>query len=111
MSTEQQLAQPQVKEDCFTCKIIGSAAFAGVGVYALQMSRARAPGSVVGKRIMGGVGVCEFFPVNRSWNQFMNVFRRLFSSKCSEMVQINLMNKVQNIIFRIRYHLRSNFVQ
>ena len=46
-------------EECITCRIIGTGALAGVGFYALQMSRPKAPGSVVGKRIMGGLGVCE----------------------------------------------------
>ena len=47
-------------EDCLACRVIGTAALGGVGVYALQQSRAHAPGSVVGKRIMAGVGVCEY---------------------------------------------------
>jgi hypothetical protein len=34
---------------------------AAVGLYALDMSREHKPGSVVGKRIMGGVGVRECF--------------------------------------------------
>lgn len=45
-------------QECLTCRIIGTAALAGTGVYALNQSRAHAPGSVVGKRIMAGVGVC-----------------------------------------------------
>ena len=46
-------------QECFTCRVIGTAALAGTGVYALNQSRAHAPGSVVGKRIMAGVGVCK----------------------------------------------------
>ncbi|KAI0357888.1 hypothetical protein OH77DRAFT_1398313, partial [Trametes cingulata] len=45
--------------DCLACRVIGTVALGGVGIYALNMSRAHAPGSVVGKRIMAGVGVCE----------------------------------------------------
>ena len=45
-------------EDCLPCRIVGTGALGTVGGYALYMSRARAPGSVVGKRIMGGVGIC-----------------------------------------------------
>ena len=52
-------ALQQRPEECLTCRIIGTGALAGVGFYALQMSRPKAPGSVLGKRIMGGVGVCE----------------------------------------------------
>jgi len=55
-STPQQRITP---EECLTCRIIGTGALAGVGFYALQMSRPKAPGSVLGKRMMGGVGVCE----------------------------------------------------
>jgi hypothetical protein len=44
-----------------TCRIIGTGAMAAVGLYALDMTREHKPGSVVGKRIMGGVGVCEYF--------------------------------------------------
>ena len=46
-------------KDCMACRVIGTGALGGVGVYALNQSRAHAPGSVVGKRIMAGVGVCE----------------------------------------------------
>ncbi|KAI0783440.1 hypothetical protein C8Q75DRAFT_725843 [Abortiporus biennis] len=45
-------------KDCLTCRIIGTAALAGTGVYALNQSRAHAPGSIIGKRIMAGVGIC-----------------------------------------------------
>ena len=47
-------------QDCLTCRVIGTGALGGVGVYALNMSRAHAPGSVFGKRIMAGVGVGEY---------------------------------------------------
>ncbi len=46
-------------QDCVACRVIGTGALAGVGIYALNMSRARAPGSVMGKRIMGAVGAGE----------------------------------------------------
>ncbi|KAI0788231.1 hypothetical protein C8Q74DRAFT_1328775, partial [Fomes fomentarius] len=46
-------------QDCLACRVIGTVALGGVGMYALNQSRAHAPGSVVGKRIMAGVGVCE----------------------------------------------------
>ncbi|CAL1713662.1 unnamed protein product [Somion occarium] len=45
-------------KDCLVCRITGTGALAGVGIYALNQSRAHAPGSIVGKRIMAGVGVC-----------------------------------------------------
>jgi hypothetical protein len=82
MSTLQQPEQVQLKQqdpECITCKIIGSAAFAGVGIYALQMSRARAPGSVVGKTIMGGVGVCEYL-FFESKLRLIGLWDRLFGS-------------------------------
>lgn len=46
-------------QDCLPCRVIGTGAMAGVGIYALNMTRARAPGSIMGKRIMGAVGVGE----------------------------------------------------
>jgi hypothetical protein len=42
------------------CRIIGSGALGAAGLYALMSSRASAPGSVIGKRIVAGVGVCEW---------------------------------------------------
>ncbi|PSS34081.1 hypothetical protein PHLCEN_2v1875 [Hermanssonia centrifuga] len=50
--------QPDVYQDCLACRIVGTAALGGVGIYALNQSRAHAPGSIVGKRIMAGLGVC-----------------------------------------------------
>ena len=46
--------------ECLSCRVIGTVSLGAVGLYALQQSRARAPGSILGKRIMAGVGVCEF---------------------------------------------------
>ncbi|KAG1880175.1 hypothetical protein F4604DRAFT_1578917 [Suillus subluteus] len=43
--------------DCMTCHIIGSDASPATGIYALRMARPSAPGSIVGKRIIGGLGV------------------------------------------------------
>ena len=40
-----------------SCKVIGSTSLAAVGVYALNQSRAHQPGSLIGKRIMAGVGI------------------------------------------------------
>jgi hypothetical protein len=53
-SKQEQQLSPQ---ECLTCRIIGTGALAGVGIYALQASRPHAPGSVIGKRITAGVGV------------------------------------------------------
>ncbi len=47
-------------QDCLACRVIGTAALGGVEIYALNMSSAHTPGSVVGKRIMAGVGFCEY---------------------------------------------------
>jgi hypothetical protein len=44
-------------KECLSCRIIGSATFAGVGLYALRQSRASAPGTPAQKRIIGGLGV------------------------------------------------------
>jgi hypothetical protein len=50
--------QDKLEPECLSCRIIGTATLAIVGLYALRQSRARAPGSVLGKRIVGGLGVC-----------------------------------------------------
>jgi len=50
--------RPSTQADCLSCRIIGTATLAIVGLYALRQSRARAPGSVLGKRVVGGLGVC-----------------------------------------------------
>ncbi|KAK7689920.1 hypothetical protein QCA50_006559 [Cerrena zonata] len=52
------LAAQRKAEDCLACRVIGTGALAGVGIYALNQSRAHAPGSLIGKRIMAGLGVC-----------------------------------------------------
>ncbi|KAA1476820.1 hypothetical protein DENSPDRAFT_807738 [Dentipellis sp. KUC8613] len=44
-------------QDCAACRIIGTGTLGVVGLYALNMSRAHQPGSLIGKRIMAGVGV------------------------------------------------------
>jgi len=46
-------------QDCISCRIIGTGAMGAAGLYALSASRPHAPGSVVVKRIVAGVGVCE----------------------------------------------------
>ena len=47
----------QAVEDCLPCRIVGTLALGGVGLYALNQSRAHQPGSIVGKRIMAGLGL------------------------------------------------------
>jgi len=51
--------QPSSSNDCLTCRVTGSGALAATGIYAFRMSRPSAPGSIAGKRIMAGLGVCE----------------------------------------------------
>lgn len=43
--------------DCLSCRIIGTGALGVTGLYAINQARAHQPGSVIGKRIMAGVGV------------------------------------------------------
>ncbi|EIM82501.1 uncharacterized protein STEHIDRAFT_29839, partial [Stereum hirsutum FP-91666 SS1] len=43
-------------QDCMSCRIIGTGALAGVGIAALNKSRAHQPGSLMGKRLMAGMG-------------------------------------------------------
>ncbi|KAI0365009.1 hypothetical protein BV20DRAFT_955126 [Pilatotrama ljubarskyi] len=60
---------PRNPKDCLACRVIGTVALGGVGVYALNQSRAHAPGSVVGKRIMAGVGVCFLVASALRWTK------------------------------------------
>lgn len=58
----------RTREDCLACKLVGSAAFVGVGLYALQVahrdgtfSRVRPPGgSLIGGRLAALMGVGEY---------------------------------------------------
>lgn len=45
--------------ECLSCRLIGSTALAAVGLYALNQSRRHQPGSLIGKRIVAGVGCCR----------------------------------------------------
>lgn len=58
--------------DCLACRVIGTGALGATGIYALNMTRASALGSPLGKRVMGGVGVGTYYSEHRS------------STKCSE---------------------------
>ncbi|KAL5506926.1 hypothetical protein ACEPAH_6382 [Sanghuangporus vaninii] len=56
-------AHQAVQQECLSCKVIGTAAFGAVGVYALRQSRVPvdhpgAPKGPVARRIMAGVGFC-----------------------------------------------------
>ncbi|KAI0033869.1 hypothetical protein K488DRAFT_46776 [Vararia minispora EC-137] len=44
-------------QDCLPCRVVGAVALGTVGIYALHMSRAHQPGSIIGKRVMAAVGV------------------------------------------------------
>ncbi|KAH8086018.1 hypothetical protein BXZ70DRAFT_558462 [Cristinia sonorae] len=57
-STAQADSQALPPQDCLSCRIIGTGALGATGLYALNQSRAHAPGSPLGKRILAGVGVC-----------------------------------------------------
>ena len=46
-----------VPTDCLSCRIVGSGALGATGLYALNQARPHQPGSLVGKRIMAGIGV------------------------------------------------------
>ncbi|KII92011.1 hypothetical protein PLICRDRAFT_36781 [Plicaturopsis crispa FD-325 SS-3] len=57
-SADAAITQAIYPEECLTCRTIGAGALGAVGVYALRMSRASAPGSPGGKRVMAGLGIC-----------------------------------------------------
>lgn len=63
--------ESRTKSDCLACKLVGSAAFVGVGLYALQVAhrdgtfaKVRPPGgSVIGGRLAALMGVGKFILV------------------------------------------------
>ncbi|KAI0654168.1 hypothetical protein C8Q70DRAFT_926329 [Cubamyces menziesii] len=67
--SDAQVELPQNYKDCLACRVVGSVALGGVGIYALNQSRAHAPGSVVGKRIMAGLGVCFLVASALRWTK------------------------------------------
>ncbi|VDB91643.1 unnamed protein product [Peniophora sp. CBMAI 1063] len=57
LPTEVKPADPLAAEDCLSCRVIGSVAMTGVGIYALQLARPTQPGPPVVKRIYTSIGV------------------------------------------------------
>lgn len=47
----------ETKQDCMSCRVVGTVTFAGVGVYSIWLSRAAAQGSLLQKRITMGFGI------------------------------------------------------
>ncbi|KZT63099.1 hypothetical protein DAEQUDRAFT_680970 [Daedalea quercina L-15889] len=64
--TPQADTQPQ---DCPACRVVGTAALAGLGIHVLNQSRAHQPPSLTGKRIMGGLGVCFLIGSYLHWTK------------------------------------------
>ncbi|KAL6306883.1 hypothetical protein BKA93DRAFT_728512 [Sparassis latifolia] len=56
-------------QDCLACRVIGTGALGGLGVYALNQSRAHMPGSIAGKRVMAGLGVCFLVASALRWTK------------------------------------------
>ncbi|KZT63107.1 hypothetical protein DAEQUDRAFT_734204 [Daedalea quercina L-15889] len=56
-------------QDCLACRVVGTAALAGLGIHALNQSRAHQPGSLMGKRIMGGLGMCFMIGSYLRWTK------------------------------------------
>ncbi|KZT63298.1 hypothetical protein DAEQUDRAFT_680628 [Daedalea quercina L-15889] len=55
--------------DCLGCRVVGTTALAGLGIHALNQSRAHQPGSLMGKRIMRGLGVCFLIGSYLRWTK------------------------------------------
>ncbi|KAF8909909.1 hypothetical protein CPB85DRAFT_1306967 [Mucidula mucida] len=55
--------------DCLSCRLIGTGALSGLGGYALWQSRAAAPGSLMGKRALVGVGLVLIGAGAMRWTQ------------------------------------------
>ncbi|KAJ6579617.1 hypothetical protein DFH09DRAFT_1310268 [Mycena vulgaris] len=47
----------EARTECLSCRITGTATFTGLGIYALWMSRATAPGSPGSKKFVAAFGV------------------------------------------------------
>ncbi|PPQ98432.1 hypothetical protein CVT24_004111 [Panaeolus cyanescens] len=45
------------KQECLSCRIIGTSVLAGTGSYAIWQSRTAAPGTPVQKRMLAGLGI------------------------------------------------------
>ncbi|KAI0705620.1 hypothetical protein C8Q76DRAFT_801360 [Earliella scabrosa] len=67
--SQNQVELPAYPQECLACRVIGTGAFGGVGIYALYQSRAQAPGSAVGKRFMAGLGVCFLVASALRWSK------------------------------------------
>jgi len=44
-------------QECISCRVVGTGAFAGTGAYAIWLSRAAAPGTPGQKKILAGLGI------------------------------------------------------
>jgi len=54
--------------DCLTCRVIGTGALGLTGIYALNQARPHAPGSLMGKRLIGATGVVLLVAAVMRWN-------------------------------------------
>jgi len=54
--------------DCLACRAIGTGALALTGLYALNQARPKAPGSLLGKRLIGVTGVALLVAATMRWN-------------------------------------------
>ena len=57
LPAESKVADPLSNEDCLSCRVIGSVAMTGVGIYALQLARPTQPGPPAVKRVYTGIGI------------------------------------------------------
>lgn len=48
------------QQDCLGCRIVGTGALGAVGLHALNQARGHQPGSLIGKRVLAGLGICEY---------------------------------------------------
>ncbi|KAJ7499855.1 hypothetical protein FB451DRAFT_1385523 [Mycena latifolia] len=57
------------RTECFACRVTGTATFTGLGIYALWMSRAAAPGSPGSKKFVAAFGAAMLVGGVLRWKQ------------------------------------------
>ena len=70
-STAQVTPQKNEFQDCLQCRVVGTATFAGLGIYSFMQARRATPGSLWEKRIAVALGAgaysAEFFEGDHLW--------------------------------------------
>ncbi|KAL1760575.1 hypothetical protein FB107DRAFT_256109 [Schizophyllum commune] len=86
-STAQVTPQKNEFQDCLQCRVVGTATFAGLGIYSFMQARRATPGSLWEKRIAVALGAVFCAGAVVRWNNWgipgtrsteVNIVRPLF---------------------------------